>query len=138
MKKILSVLFVLCVLFGVAGIVQAVDLNSAVVSAYNTAVSTSSATGRLVANTVAKVRIAKITITYDVTATTGTIKLYDNNVGSNSTLIYSVVLPVGTAIASNVIQESFDMGMPLPAHNGLLAIHEGGTGKNPIVVVQYW
>jgi hypothetical protein len=136
MRKIFASLLFVAVMFGVAGLGNAVDLNSSVVSAFNVAVTTGSSTGKIVADTVAKVRIAKITVSYDVSATTGSVRLYDNNKGTSSTLLWSVQLPSGTSLSPDVIQESFDMGMPMVAHNGLIAVADGGRAI--LMSISYW
>ncbi len=89
----------------------------------------------MIENSVAKARIQTITITYNVTTTTGTIKLYDNIRGDDAKEIFSVVLSSGDA---NPIHIKFDIGAYILAEYGLMAIHEGGTSKNPIVTVTYW
>lgn len=136
MKKIIYLLPVF--LITLISSVYSTELTTSIVSQYNTEVSTTSNVGVLIPNTVAKARIAKITITYEITTTTGTIKLYANNRGTSSTLVYSVVLPSTTSQGQALIQESYDMGLPKVVRYGLLAIHEGGTGKKPVIVIEYW
>ena len=121
------------VLFAAVG--KAETLYSSVKSSFLTAVSTTSATGRFAANSIVQTKVKKIVVTWDVSTTTAAFKLYDNLLGSNSTLVYEVRIP-SAATQLNSIETTFDYAAPMIADYGLIGTCDGG--KDVSCTIFYW
>jgi len=135
MKKMYLFLVVIALMLSVVSISDAeTTLYNSTKSTFLTAVSTTSTTGRFIANTVKKTRIQSITVSWDVTSSTGTFILYDNLKGSSSTEIFRVHVPSGT-VAPNYLTIDYPIGMPKIADYGLLGICDGG--RNVACVIEY-
>lgn len=91
------------------------------------AVSTTTQTGWLVANTKPAAKVAYIDVSWIVDSSTATLVFYENLRGTAYREVYRLFVPSSTITGLNTFSKNFNFSLPLTADYGLMVVQEAGS-----------